>query len=324
LLQQSAFGEFCEFRAQVSAWRTIFDLVRPDLLVCDHSPTALLAARGYSFKRAIVGSGFFCPPPGPPLPAFAGQSAEETFAHEAKLVDHVNRVLRSFKAPPLEFLGQLYSEIDEIALTTFAELDHFGPREGTRYWGAWPSGIGERDGFDWPTGEGPKVYGYLKPFKALEALLTRLSALRLPTVIVVDGIDAAVQERFASKTMRFLRHPIEASLAAAWCDVAILNATHGMLCAMLLAGKPTLNIPLQLEQRILAMKVVELRAGVAAGAHEPEETLRALEFLLVHRERLAQGAQRFAERYRGFDAKAQVETLVERLEALARIGGKSQ
>src|SRR5688500_4148992 len=39
LLEQSAFGDAAELRALVAAWRTLFGLVQPDLLVCDHSPT---------------------------------------------------------------------------------------------------------------------------------------------------------------------------------------------------------------------------------------------------------------------------------------------
>lgn len=50
-----------------------------------------------------------------------------------------------------------------------------------------------------------------------------------------------------------------------------------MLTGMLLAGKPTINVPVQLEQRLAAMKVVELRAGVAASAGEPEQAVKALD-----------------------------------------------
>jgi len=317
LLEQSAFGDERELRALVSAWRTLFDLVQPDLLISDHSPTALLAARGCSFKRAVVGTGFICPPPGPPLPVFrAGTTPEQLAAHEQKLLNLVNDVLKDLHAPRLAFLGQLYADVDELALTTFAELDQFGPRGDAHYWGAWPAGVGETGAIDWPPGEGPRLYGYLKPFKALDALLERLSSLRLPTVIVVDGIDVETQERFASQTMRFLQRPIEAARAATWCDFAILNATHGMLSAMLLAGKPTLNVPIQLEQRLSAMKVVDLRAGVAASATEPEQVVKALDYLLENRERLATAAGQFATRYRDFNPVAQVQKLTERLHML--------
>jgi hypothetical protein len=217
------------------------------LLICDHSPTALLAARGYSFKRAILGTGFFCPRPGEQLPTRRPDANErDNTASEANVLAQINTLLDDLKESRLPRLSDLYREVDETILTTFAELDHFGAREDGHYWGAWPAGVGENASIDWPKGDGLRVYGYLKPFHALETLLEQLSALRRPTMIVVDGIDADLQKRFASDTMHFLARPIEAAQAAAWCDFAVLNATHGMLSAMLLAGKPTLNVPVQL------------------------------------------------------------------------------
>jgi hypothetical protein len=191
-----------------------------------------------------------------------------------------------------------------------------GARESTHYCGAWPAGVGQDAIIRWPQGSGPRIYGYLKSFPALEALLKRLATLKLPTVIVGDGIDAALEKRFSSQTLKFLNCPIDAAQAATWCDIALLNATHGMLCAMLLAGKPVLNVPVQFEQRLLSLKVVELRAGVAASGGEPEQAVKALDFVVANRERLAAGARRFAERYRDYDANVQVHVLVDRLESL--------
>src|SRR4051794_25778652 len=46
VLADVGFAEPRLLAAHVAAWRTLYDLVRPDLIVFDHSPTALLAARG--------------------------------------------------------------------------------------------------------------------------------------------------------------------------------------------------------------------------------------------------------------------------------------
>jgi hypothetical protein len=40
----------------IKAWQQLFDLVRPDAVLLDHSPTAIFASRGRSFYRATMGS----------------------------------------------------------------------------------------------------------------------------------------------------------------------------------------------------------------------------------------------------------------------------
>jgi hypothetical protein len=66
----------------------------------------------------------------------------------------------------------------------------------------------------------------------------------------------------------------------------------------------------------LSLKVVALRAGVAASPQQPDEVLRALDYMLANRERLAIAAQVFAERYRKIDPANQIERLLDRFEAL--------
>jgi hypothetical protein len=55
------FNNVAELRVMAQAWRNLYKYVRPDLIVFDHSPTALLAARGCKAKKALIGTGFFCP-----------------------------------------------------------------------------------------------------------------------------------------------------------------------------------------------------------------------------------------------------------------------
>jgi hypothetical protein len=82
-----------------AAWNTIFDAVRPDLVVADHSPTALLALRGRPIRRVNMGLGFFCPPDAFPLPIWLSP----TDALRSKVVQGLRN------AAPLErVLPQLY------------------------------------------------------------------------------------------------------------------------------------------------------------------------------------------------------------------------
>jgi UDP:flavonoid glycosyltransferase YjiC (YdhE family) len=61
----------------------------------------------------------------------------------------------------------------------------------------------------------------------------------------------------------FEDRPLDLGAAARECDFAILNAGHGATAPMLLAGKPVLELPLQLEQSLTASAVADMGAGEA-------------------------------------------------------------
>src|SRR5205807_5906136 len=96
----------------------------------------------------------------------------------------------------------------------------------------------------WPEGKGKRIYAYLKGFPALPQLLQHLKRVGNPTLIFVDGVDRKTQERFASPSIRFETEPLDLRQVSSECDVAILNGTHNTACTMLLAGKPSLQLPL--------------------------------------------------------------------------------
>ena len=59
ILRDHGFADAGELRTRVEAWRNLYESVHPDLVVFDHSPTALLAARGLPLRRVLIGTGFF-------------------------------------------------------------------------------------------------------------------------------------------------------------------------------------------------------------------------------------------------------------------------
>jgi hypothetical protein len=58
VLGQVAFGDDHQLRAAVESWRNLIELVQPAVLVCEHSPSALLASRWMDARRVVVAYGF--------------------------------------------------------------------------------------------------------------------------------------------------------------------------------------------------------------------------------------------------------------------------
>ena len=320
ILANVGWGGDGELFGLASAWRNLLRFVRPDLLICDHSPTALLAARGLpGLRRVVIGSGFLCPPDQCPFPPFRPPeqvAPGRLAADEQAVLDRANRLLGRWRQPPLGRLGQLYSGADETFLVTFPELDHYGARPGARYWGP-INGPGGGKPVVWPGGgggRGPRIYAYLKRCPALPALLEALAGRDHSTVVFADAIDGATRRRFASAALRFEDEPLDLAQVGRECDVAVHNANHGTLSELLLAGRPMLQLPITLEQQVLARAVCQFGAADVASAARAtaDEFGRKLDLLLTDG-RYARAARDFAGRHGGFDRERQRQAMLERV-----------
>jgi UDP:flavonoid glycosyltransferase YjiC (YdhE family) len=135
-------------------------------------------------------------------------------------------------------------------------------------------------------------------------------------LIYASGVDDALKNQFRSPNLNFADAPVNLVKAAAECDVAILNGTHGSAAAMLLAGKPTLHIPIFLEQGVTAQAVAKLGAGINVMPNEPAKIAAGLQALL-NLEQFGDAARAFAARHADFDPASQIAKLVDRAEQLA-------
>jgi hypothetical protein len=344
LLGNAGFGHGAELKLLAEAWRHLFDFTKPELIVFDHSPTGLLAARGRAIRRALIGTAFFSPADQYPLidlrPWMAGDSTRSR-EDEDRVLQNANQVLSASGQPPLGRIAQLYQNVDENFLTSFAEFDPYGNtllrdpsssaalsepstdgwrraapgRRNAQYWG--PMGLAGGKRPEWPAGPGKRVYGYLKPFPALPQLLTLLNEAGYPTLVYGDGLNERLCAKFQSRTLRFERQRLDLAEVARQCDLAILNGTSAATISMLLAGKPILQIPLFLEQVLNARAVSMLGAGLTVPPDRPEQIAAPLSALLQN-EQYSEAARAFASRHADFEPEHQVAGMIERIEKLLR------
>jgi len=316
ILHNAGFADADELRTMVNAWRNLFDYVRPDLIVFDHAPTALVAARGLPARKALIGTGFFCPPdfyPMPDLRTWLPDESARLRADEDRVLANVNQALDALGQPPLDRLAQLYHPVDENFLTTFPDLDNYPGRSGAEYWGAWPNIGGKPPA--WPQGEGKRIYAYLKPFPALPRLLATLAELRCPTIVCVDGVDERLRRRFTTPTLRFETERLDLAEVGRQCDLAVLNGNHGTTVSMLLAGKPILQLPIFLDQALNAKAVSGLGAGLGASPERAEQIAVRL-LTILHSDKFSAAARAFAARYADFDPQRQKAKMLDHIEKL--------
>lgn len=315
VLGNTAFSDINEASGLLQAWLNLFDLVRPDAVICDHSPVALLAARIRHLSRAPMGPGFYCPAIIERYPDWRpslGNADEQLARDEQRVLDIVNQCARQHRAEELPQLSKLYAGHSTI-LGTYSELDPFGHRNGPRYRGAWGGGQGIAPW--WPPVKGKKVFAYVKEFTGLRNLLNVLREARQPTIAYCSGVPQSTLKEYAGSTIAFASKPVEFAAASAECDVAISHASHGTAATMLLAGKPQLLFPTQLEQRLTAQAIVSCGAGLAAKPDDKAHIAERLQRMLAEG-RFTTAAERVQSRYLRMSPVAELARAADELEGL--------
>ena len=251
----------------VHGWRSIFRALVPDFLLCDHAPTALLAARGSPFPRGIVGSGFFVPPHRAPMPAFAEWEPPDearVVAAERVALDTCNAVLGALGSKPLDALCDLY-RTDEDFLLTWPELDHYAglaDRPGSRYWGALsPARLGAVP--IWPEGDGRRLFAYLKAeYAPAGALLQLLARGPWRTHAFISGIPSDRIVHFQSPFLHISQSPADLDAVATAADAFLSHGNFNTVSQLLRGGLPALLLPTQAEQLLVARRVAQAGAGL--------------------------------------------------------------
>lgn len=303
ILKRLGFAQPDRVEARVRAWRSLFEQVRPDLVICDHSPTALLAARTMQLNAVVTGTGFFVPPDVSPLPdlrLWQPSDPDLLARDEVAVLNSLNTVLERFSAPALDRLAKLFA-VQGQALFTLRELDNYGTFRQPDYLGPVPASGGVTP--EWPVGQGKRIFAYLRRFNTLPALLTVLRDSGQPTLIYMPQQPPDVIAQFDGGSLRFSTEPLDMDQVTQQCDVAVLHAGHGVTAALLLAGKPMLLLPLHLEMLLTARAVAGLGAALVAPELKPAGMAHKLARLLQEPD-FGVAARRFAERYAELDVKA--------------------
>jgi len=315
ILLNVGFADADQLVARARAWMALFDWLAPDALLVDHGPTALLAARMRNLPIAVTGAGFWVPPLRAPLPALLGELDDGLRNDEAHALEQTNAALQRLEQPPLDQLADLF-DADLTVLRTFGELDPYEDRDPALYLPANHLVPGKKP--RWPQGNGPKVFAYLKPGPMLTPVLQVLARRKVPTLVSTDSVPRQVAEQLATETLHISSEPLDMTAIGRTCDLAIVNAGHATLVNLLLAGRPLVMAPQQLEQHLLAARVAKMGAGAVVS--EPKQTAVDIAFeAVVQRPAVRNAAEAFAERHARVDFAAAETELAGRIEKL--LGG---
>ena len=304
-----------------TGWRSLLQALRPDLLVADYAPTAVLAARSLGLRSAAVGIGFFIPPDRAPMPLLRDWEPVQPGRIEhadRQMLASINTVLQRAGTPPLQRAAQALHG-DAPLLLTWPEIDHYGRDNlppGQRWWG--PSML-PAAGLppEWPAGSGPRVFAYLKSAHPDHgAVLQALVRRGCRTVCYLPEVASGRPPPVVSPLIHYARGPVDLGAALPESELCICHAGEATLAQALLAGVPLLLLPTQAEQFLIARRVGQTGAGVNAAERPRPLDYAALIGSLLGESPQRQAARAFAQRHAGFTPQRHTDELADEFERL--------
>lgn len=306
----------------MKAWRALYALVNPALVIADHAPTALLAARSMDIPRTMYNTGFYSPPRAAPLPSmrpWLTLSPQRLVEQEQSVLQTINWALTKLGTPPLQRIADLFPLPEQEIMVSFAELDHYPDRKNTEYLGA-PLAPAIGINPQWPEGKGKKLFAYLNPqYAHFDKVLKQLADSGERVLIYAGRIPRAALARYETPHLQVSDKPFNLVAVCKECDAAICHAGHGTVSAMLLAGKPLLLLPMHLEQFLLSKRVIDLRAGLLINQYNFDEDSTGKLQQLIENELFQRGARAFSEKYQTVNQQDTLERIVDRCESFIHL-----
>ena len=278
----------------VANWYRTLCGLEPDMLIADHSPTALMTSRDMGIPRINFGDGFTCPPPSEPLPQLHNAfPLTTTLADEAKVLGSCNQALAVQGISPMNALADIY-RVNETFLMTLAELDHLGARSQIHYSGVLSEEVESSHTFQpiWPAVYGPKIFVYLKVQEHLPSQLDVLGQTGLPVLAYIPDIDSELAGKYAnSSSVKLLDQPVCMGKVLENAQLVVSHGGHQLAAECLLTGKPQIHLPLHLEQQLLALRCEQ--TGSSLSCH-PAQLGTVLPQALENLARLTDSARQFS------------------------------
>lgn len=301
------------------SWLHFFATLDADLVVGDHSPTALLAAKLLAIPSIMIGSGYTVPPQEHPLPSVApwrismeGEAMVQgdLFFEDEKILHTLNETMKLLNFDRVEFteVHQIYSHAAQWVVS-LPEMDHYGRRE-LSYVVRWMN-RDEANVPEWPYGPGDKIFVYMDAAAPhLPILLQQLKEIGDPVLAVVPKATDAFIEQYQATTIKIQREHVNIRRVSEQCKVIINHSGHNLVYELLMMGVPSVFLPNNPENTLLAYRLAKKKVGFA-GPAKPRKlnTAKLLETVKKH-DQVWHNASRLALRYQNHGSLERLHDLL--------------
>ncbi|HYM31126.1 MAG TPA: nucleotide disphospho-sugar-binding domain-containing protein [Candidatus Cybelea sp.] len=272
LMAQAGYLDTEGLAALVAAWDNLIDLVRPDLIVADHSPTLCLAAYGV-IPVALVGNGYTLPPVHMAVfPPFYPD--HPPLVAEGRVLETIHAVQRRRgRRSPATLPALLDTQVRAIAC--WPELD---PYRRTR---SEPL-VGPLDPMPelLSLPDEPRIFAYLgEEYPALSLLVECLAEIDADIEAYLRGDVSALRHFLAARGIRVHERPPPLPEVLQRASAVVCHGGTGVVHAAMAAGRPQLIASLHVETALTVEAVSRLGIGTYVPAGEKATVKESFEKL---------------------------------------------
>jgi len=313
ILLSFGFADANALSRAVRAWVQLFEVVQPDSVLLDYAPAAQLAAQLLGVRAFQITNGFDAPPPNCPVFGIAMRGPYLEQLNTRKLAQisltlaQVGRDVMGRSGPAVDDYFKYPTKVYDC----IPETDPYGPRDNGLYVGplppphdaqeaSWP--LTSSEGGNQAPGPGqparpelPRLFAYLRNVTHAKEWLEALCKADARTLCVWPDVPDALMQQHISSRVRLMRQPVNMNQALAQADAVLNYGSTTTVCQTLLAGKPQLMLPADIEKILVARKVAQQEAGVVWHQNGSTCVDALHQFLTNHT--LAPAAQAIADKY---------------------------
>jgi len=240
----------------VREWRRIFKVENPAVIVCDHSPTVVLAASGL-VPVIHIGSGFATPPAGRPLLVLRRAGEAGAAEREARVLYAIGKVQHSIGIPEISGIHELFSHARNFACC-LPELDPY--RSVRQELAAGPVHQLPRPE---PLPPVPFLFGYLTGLDVrVPGLVASLVKAQVPAGIFIRQMDPVCADLVQGSKVQLYYTPQEMHAALARASAVLHHGGLSTTGSALAMGRPQFLLPRHLEQSLAAETIERMGCGV--------------------------------------------------------------
>ena len=313
ILLGAGFNRPPDLAAMVKSWDDIFAVVKPDLVVAEHSPFACLAARG-RYPLLVTGTSFTVPPADTNIfPPF--RRGIEPPAVQARMVAAINAILDERGQEPLSCLPELLAG-DARAVFGLPHLDPYGPLRKDRLLGPYHGRMPPQ-----PVPEDRSIFFYSRAEEErLDDMVDVLLDLGDPISAFITGADSVARTLLKNRGATIYDDPPDLQDVLGPARLVISHGGAGVTNAALMLGRAQLIVPIHVESDVTAIRVETIGSSMTLKPFDKDAFREAIDIMQTVRlfhERAQEAAGEIAALDLPSDPVGEVAATAERLLGIA-------